>query len=89
MSKHKQYNTPPTGWRPAESSPGHIVHWDGPSVVVGPGLILVSTFRRKDGITVENIVDGAAIDPQGLLNLAGQLVSMYEEIQRAEEEINR
>lgn len=80
------YNNPPTGWEPAESRPGHIVHWDGPAIV-GPGVFLVTTFRLDDGITLQD-VDGNPIDPGMLLWYARRMQAAYEEITRAEAELN-
>lgn len=100
MNNRKRYDIPPSGWRPAESFPGHVVHWDGPSVVVGPGLIVVSTFRRNDGITLENMVDFTTFTLDELLDLANRvretdegtgdaLFDMYDKVLHAEQEINR
>lgn len=100
MSKNR-YAAPPTGWKPAESSPGHVVFWTGPTVIVSvEDMILVSTFRHRSGITVENIVDDTTFTLDELLDLAehvwktnqgtgDDLFDLHDKILHAEKEINR
>lgn len=70
---NKRYNTPPTGWTPAKDSDGYIHHWDGPMVLLSDEMILISTFRHRSGITVENLVDFTTFTLDELLGLADRL----------------
>lgn len=81
------YGKPPAGWTPAERSPGHIVHWDGPCIVE-PGIGIVTTFTRDDGITVESLETGTMIAPEELLRYAYRFKEAYEAVKRAEDEIS-
>lgn len=81
------YGKPPAGWTPAELSPGHVVRWDGPSIVeIGVGI--VTTFTPEDGITVESLETGTLIAPEELLRYAYRFKEAYEAVKRAEEEIS-